>query len=130
MKPYKRIFKESNQTNLIVSSKSEASKLVDISNLKWSDTYGGVMGFTYMEAINKCPFGWRLPTVQQLYTAYVKINEDFIGLPVFPVSFKQDYYWSASISDRDSNYAWYLDFLSGEPDSYNKTNGCFVCYVK
>jgi hypothetical protein len=116
MMPYKRLFRESNQS--IVSSESEAKTMVNISNLEWSPYMGRM---TWSDAVRECPMGWRLPTVQELYTLY---QNDENGM------YNKEYYWSSSISNYDDHYAWYFDFLTGGADSYNKTNRCDVCYVK
>ena len=60
MKPYKKLFIESIES-VKVRSKTEAMEIVDISNLTWSNDAGS-MGRD--EAIENCPFGWRLPTIQ------------------------------------------------------------------
>lgn len=119
MRPYKRLFRESNQS--IVSSESEAKTMVNISNLEWSPHIGDMKGMTWSDAIRECPMGWRLPTVQELYTLY---QNDENG------KYHKEYYWSGSLSDKNELYAWYFDFLTGGADSYNKTNRCYVCYVK
>lgn len=130
MKPYKRLFNESNHLDLNVDSEREAKQLVKIDHLEWYSFSKDDKILSYSEAIDRCPFGWRLPTVQELYSAYVKLNEHFVGLPVMTTDFVQDYYWSASVSPRDFNYAWYFDFLMGNADSYNKQNKNYVKYVK
>ena len=94
MKPYKSIFKES--LNDIVDSKLEAKQIVDISNLKWGKSFK----YDWHSAKSKCPSGWRLPTIQELYTAYVQKVEGF----------KSDLYWSSSTYAQNTDDAWVVDF--------------------
>ena len=55
---------------------------------------------THNTAKSKCPSGWRLPTIQELYTAYVQKVEGF----------KSDLYWSSSTYAQNTDDAWVVDF--------------------
>jgi len=103
MKRYKRLFKES--VNDDVASKEEAEQIVDISNLQWGKTFKS----DWNSAESNCPSGWRLPTIQELYTAYVqKVS-----------GFKTSMYWSSS--SKNSEAAWYFGFIGENTYSSYKT---------
>ena len=113
MKPYKSIFKESND---IVNSNHEAKQIVDISNLEWGKAFKA----TWDSAQSKCPSGWRLPTIQELYSAYVQKVKGF----------QSYYYWSSSTDANNINYAWYVDFGYGYVFYNYKANGFYVRCVR
>ena len=89
------------QPNNISNSNSHeiAKQIVDISNLVWGELFES----DWESAQPKCPQGWRLPTVQELYTAYIhKVS-----------GFQSNYYWSSSTYAQGTNYAWLVDFDDG-----------------
>jgi hypothetical protein len=98
MKLYKSIFNES--LNDLVNFRQEAKQIVDISNLRWSKSFK----FDWYLAKSKCPKLWRLPTVQELYSAFES------GVDGFD---KSGYYWSSSTSAQHDNRAWNVDFNLG-----------------
>lgn len=114
MKPYKKVFKESDGSSE-VGSEFLAKQLVDISNLIWS---GDIQPLTWNDAISKCPSGWRLPTIQELYSAQT--------IP----GFKSKQYWSLSTYTEDISRAWNVNFGTGGVNVNNKTNSYHVRYVK
>jgi hypothetical protein len=115
MKSYKRIFQESD-SSLEVDSSDEAKQIVDISGLEWGETFKS----DWKSAQSKCPQGWRLPTVQELYTAYIQNVEGF----------ESDVYWSSSTYSLYTNLAHFVNFKSGDV-SYNfKTESYYVCCVR
>jgi hypothetical protein len=115
MKRYKSIFKESDT----IKNENEASKIVDISELEWSETLKTKL--TWDEATSNTPSGWRLPTMQELYTACQK------KLP----NFDEDYYWSSTEDFKNSNKAWVSDFSwGGEGQTIDKDSNRKVTYVK
>ena len=114
MKPYKSIFKES--LNDIVDSKLEAKQIVDISNLEWGKTFK----YDWDSAQSKCPSGWRLPTIQELYSAYVQKVEGF----------KPDLYWSSSAYAQDTYAAWGVHFDFGGVYNFRKTFDGYVRCVR
>ena len=111
MKPYKRIFNESS----IVKDISDLQQIVDISNLEWSKYFE----WDWNTAQLKCPKGWRLPTVQELFTA----DSKSIG------NFNPDSYWSSSeYSQKD---AWCVGVGNGMGVFYdNKLVRLLVRYVR
>ena len=118
MKPYKSIFKESDDS-LVVNNEREAEQTVDISNLIW----GEVKEAHWEEAIAKCPSGWRLPTVQELYTAW---DQQVPGFGRFN-------YWSLSTVPtklKSSKAAWAVTFKNGGADYYDKGDYNHIRYVK
>ena len=122
MKPYKSIFKESGGSLELafereVATEGQAKQIVDISNLVWSKDFGEK---TWKEAIYLCPTGYRLPTVQELYTAYVKRIPDF----------GNDTYWSFNTYTKNTNYAWLVPFGNGLVFYSYKTYSFYVRYVK
>ena len=102
MRPYKRLFTEVNRK---VKNISQAKQIVDISRLQFiriSDT------LTWIEATNKVPFGYRLPTIQELYTAYVQGNNVFNGRSYLEFCSNSPYYgegydWTVWTIDREGN---------------------------
>jgi hypothetical protein len=97
MKRYKSIFKESLSDE--VDSRLEAKQIVDISSLQWGKTFKS----DWISAESKCPSGWRLPTIQELYTAYKQGVEGF----------QSNLYWSSSTYAQNTNDAWFVDFYNG-----------------
>lgn len=121
MQKYKSIFKES--LNDMVDSEREAKQIVDISNLQWSKSFLS----NWDSAQSKCSGGWRLPNIQELYTAYVQNVKGF----------KPFYYWSSSTYAPDTNVGWCVSFgdknvsFKFKPNYYNyKTNLYYVRCVK
>lgn len=87
--------KQSNSdTNVfdIVDSEDEAKQKVNISNLIWKDEEENednpeeMLEMTINEAIKNTPSGYRLPTIQELYT---QIRKQYWG-------FNSDFYWTSS----------------------------------
>jgi len=58
--------------------------------LEWSKDMGAM---SFDKAHSVCPLGWRLPTVQELYTAYVQ------KVP----GFRSGLYWSSSTYAHGTN---------------------------
>lgn len=114
MKKYKSLFEENNK--LEVRSKHDAMEIVDISNLIWSKD---VESMEQDEAIDNCPAGYRLPTVQELYSAY-KLKAR---------NFKPSAYWSSNIT-MASNIGWAVNFNNGAITGEDIENSLNVCYVK
>jgi hypothetical protein len=107
MKPYKKVFRESD----LFKTQQEVKQIVDISNLEWGDVFES----NWDSAQSQCPQGWRLPTIQELYTAY---NEG--------INFKpSDFYWSSS--EYSQNHAWSVNFKNG---SVNFNVKSYVLYVR
>lgn len=114
MKPYKRIFKESGGS-LEVGLAVEAKQIVDISDLVWSEDKGKM---SWVEAMSSCSPGWRLPTIQELYTAYVQ------KVP----GFESNFYWSSSTYAQNS--VWNVHFDVGNVYYDNKTDYLYVRCVR
>lgn len=117
MKQYKSLFVESGGS-LNVGSVAEAKKIVDISDLVWSEDLSATMNWD--EAMSSCPPGWRLPTIQELYTASVQKAQ----------SFQHSNYWSSSTYAQNTNFAWYVNFSNGSVDGSLKANNYYVRCVK
>lgn len=112
MKPYKSLFSEST----LDVQKKDTNEIVDISNLQWK--HFGQMNWT--KAMNSAPAGYRLPTVQELYTAYV---QEVVG-------FDNQGYWSSSTHAGERNAAWVVNFhQDGRIGFDGKWENHFVCYV-
>lgn len=116
MKPYKKIFKESGGS-LEVGLAVEAKQIVDISDLVWSENKGKM---SWVEAMSSCSPGWRLPTIQELYTAYVQ------KVP----GFESNYYWSSSTYAQPTSSAWDVNFSSGYVGLNLKTYNYYVRCVR
>jgi hypothetical protein len=113
MQPYKSIFLES--TSDVVASVDEAKQLFDISNLEWGKDLKSKTNFYSLDY--QIPKGWRLPTIQELYTAYV------LKVP----GFKNEIYWSSG-SLTTSDFAWAVNFKWGEvSDKYKKNENYVRC---
>lgn len=96
MQRYRSLFTENNKNQ--ASSVEETRKIVNISNLVWSKTYK--KRTNYYEAIDFAKTlgeGWRLPTIQELYTARKK---NIKGLK------EKDGYVSSTEDATDNNYYW------------------------
>ena len=113
MQPYKSIFKESND---MFNSNQEAKQIVDISNLEWGKTFKA----NWDSAQSECPSGWRLPTIQELYTAYAQKVKGF----------KSYYYWSSSTYAQNTIYAWHVVFNYGFVNYNYKTDFYYVRCVR
>ena len=110
MKPYKSLFKENGET-----TEKEAKQIINISNLEWSKSFQ----YDWNMAQSKCPTGYRLPTIQELHSAYKS------GMK----GFKADVYWSSSIDFKNS--VWIVHFLDGTVGrATNKNYKNNVRYVK
>lgn len=72
MKPYKSIFSEAIARK--VKNINQAKQIVDISSLQFIRIRDVL---TWNEATSQAPLGYRLPTIQELYTAYVQGNDIF-----------------------------------------------------
>ena len=120
MKPYKSIFTES-QFKSVIDSLDEAKQIVDISNLKWSKNYENL---SYYDAKRNTPEGWRLPTIQELYTAYVQ------GVK----GFGKRTYWSLTRDNRENKNMKAINFSFHNTEypfsSYRESTKCSVRYVK
>lgn len=117
MKQYKSLFNESGGS-LEVLQQDEAKQVVDISDLVWSEDKGKQMDWN--KAISLCPLGWRLPTIQELYTAYVQ------KVP----GFQSSLYWSSSTYAQSTDNAWYVSFFDGYVYNYYKTSFGYVRCVR
>jgi hypothetical protein len=108
MRPYKRLFKESDIVDY-VEDEYEAEQIVDISNLKWLP-YGQVTEGHWDKFIGSTS-DYRLPTIQELYTAYKQNVRGFDNSEI---------YWSSSTTPNNKDYAWTLDFYNGNIGVSNK----------
>ena len=73
------------------------------------------------------PFGWRLPTLEELLSIIDhKKHTPATKLPGMFSSF----YWSSTPSDYDINYAWGIYFDYGNDSYANKSRGHYVRYIK
>lgn len=114
MKPYKRLFNEVSLSDRRVQTIQEAKQIVDISKLEWGDDLIDDRKFWYedaLEFVGKHKGGWRLPTIQELYTAYVK------QLPIFA----NTSYWSCSF--KDDYQAWGINMVRGDINLYPRGYG-------
>ena len=114
MKPYNRLFTEVSLSDRRVQTLEEAKQIVDISKLEWGDDIIDDRGFWYDEAlefVRKHNGGWRLPTIQELYTAYLK------QLPIFA----NTTYWSCSF--KDDYQAWGINMTYGRVALYSIKHG-------
>lgn len=130
MKPYKKLFSES--INDEVNSQIEAETEVNISGLQWGKAQG--RSCSWNEAIEKCPIGWRLPTIQELYTAFWNKVNDEEFLKNDP-GHSELGYWSSTRYGKHSMKCWYFTFLDYErlrqiPNVDYESNNKFVCYVR
>ena len=117
MKQYRPIFKESGGSSEVAYER-DAMQIVDISNLQWSTDMGTM---TWDKVMSSYPQGWRLPTIQELYTAYVNKISGF---------HQSGNYWSSSTYAQNTFFAWRLDFYNGKVGNSFKTKGNYVRYVK
>ena len=116
MERYKSIFTESNGDK--VASEQEAMQIVDISSLKWSKSFGPYGAY---DAKKECPSGYRLPTIQELYTAYVQ------KVP----NFKQTRtYWSGSAVPNRAGNLWSVSFYNSVVSYSGEKFQYLVKYVK
>lgn len=116
MKPYKSIFKESGGS-LEVSDFREALKTVDISDLQWSKITGKM---SWDEAVSSCPPEWRLPTIQELYTA---TREKVPG-------FSAKTCWSSTVHGENPDRAWFVQSYNGTAGFIAKRAYYYVRYVQ
>ena len=127
MKPYKKVFKEAIES-LEVDSERKAKQFVDISNLVWSED---TQQITWNDAMSSCPPGWRLPTVQELYTAMTvqDLRTAFnMNIPVFQ---SKNYWSSNTYTTKDTiSFPWCVNFGNGGAQPYAKTMNYYVRYVK
>lgn len=116
MKPYRSVFKESQREIDFISPK-EVKKIVDISNLVWSKSFKA----SFKVAQSKCPPGWRLPTIEELYTACVQ------SVP----GFEQGKYWSSTSYSKNLKEAWGVDFFAEDVFIDDKSyDGYYVRFTK
>jgi hypothetical protein len=117
MERYKSVFSESNEG--LIKNLNQACKIVDISRLKWSDILGK---YSWDEAIANCPSGWRLPTVQELYSAG-KQNID---------QFELNLYWTSSTAGRNVPNAWAVGInkFGVNVNRYMKIHSLYILCVK
>lgn len=103
---------------------NQAEKIVDISNLELNDNRPN-KHMSYLEAnqlVRKVESdGWRLPTIQELYTMY---NERFFIKNTLPNGF----YWSSSLNRYDN--AWFLDSGDGYMNLSIPSTECRVILVR
>ena len=100
MQRYKSLFSEAKGST--IASERDAKTKVDVSKLTWKSGSRS----NWETAIKKAPKGYRLPTIQELYSAY------YNGLD----GFKDTTYWSSSqppLNDEDEG-AWCIDFNRGD----------------
>lgn len=107
MKPYKSIFSES-RFKSAVDSVDEAKQIVDISNLKWSKNYEKM---SYYDAEENTPEGWRLPTIQELYTAYVQGVKGFKKVTYWSLTRHNENVkpFSFSFNNTEYPFSWFKD---------------------
>jgi len=67
----------------------------DFEKLQWGETFES----NWYEAQSNCPNGWRVPTVEEVYTALKKNVEGF----------NKTYYWSSTEDKKRKNSAFLLD---------------------
>ena len=64
---------------------------------------------------------WRLPRISELMLMF-DYEE---GKPIIE-GFTSSFYWSSTTSAYNANYAWYVNFYTGNTDYGNKTDGSYV----
>ncbi len=84
-----------------------------------------------MKACKDLGEGWRLPTKQEILMIYQNRNE----IAYYP----DDYYWTATIHDIDTEFAWYQYFEDETPDTipgkirdgenYNEEGETYINYL-
>jgi hypothetical protein len=122
MRPYKKLFSE---TIHGIEDESEAEQIVDISRLQWINSNGqwgpNVLpdNISYNLAVKETPPGFRLPTIQELYTASIKRVPGFFNST----------YWSSDWMRMAG--VWVYDFHNKQamPSKTNDSSIC-VCYVR
>ena len=102
-----------------VKDQGEAKQIVNISNLEWKEQEYAKMYWN--DAVSNTPKGYRLPTIQELYTAYIDNVEGFN---------KNNNYWSSNTHSINLLQAWDIDFSDGYVTSFNKDTKSYVRYVK
>jgi hypothetical protein len=81
--------------------------------LDWQQTTTS-MRYTYADALNYCPTGWRLPTIRELQS----LVDDAAAAPPaidtgwFP-STQAEAYWSSTKYAPDTSLAWHVYFYDG-----------------
>ena len=105
---------QTSNTNFVNTAR-EAKQIVDISNIEWQN---GERPMTYDRAITQIPNGYRLPTVQELYTAYKQNIEGFSRNEFI-----------SSNKDEDG-FIWFVNFLNGNTDTITSNTTSLVKYVK
>jgi hypothetical protein len=74
--------------------------------------------------------GWRVPTVDEL-NSLVDTANSYPSLPAgHPFNIQHSYYWTASSSAENSNYAWFVDFGSGNAWIDIKPNSWLIWCVR
>jgi len=102
VKPYKSIVKESVINGAVLEK--DAKQIVDISHLEWSEeTFSRISRLAKLKYVN----GWRLPTIQELWTAYKLKVKGFKKVQ------GKSGYWSSSLSGKDFLMGWYITFSDG-----------------
>lgn len=115
MQRYKSIFSES---TIHVVPEGLETKVININHLNWHpETFENL---TYYEAVKKAPRGYRLPTIQELYSAFVYRVPGFIAdsdhsyISSSSYSPKQGDLAGSNYSDisfeDNSEYFWFMDF--------------------
>jgi hypothetical protein len=98
---------------------SEQSVIIDNeTNLMWQSTRSDL--FSWNEAIEYCEnlefngYGdWRLPSDIELMSIFKIKNR-------FPNSIKDFFYWSSTVYEDASHYAWFIDFDYGSKNKFKK----------
>jgi hypothetical protein len=103
VKPYKSIVRESVINGAI--PKEDTKQIVDISHLEWSEETFSRLNMSLAKF--KCVNGWRLPTIQELWTAYKLKVKGFKKIK------GKSGYWSSSLSGKDFLMGWYITFSDG-----------------
>ena len=78
---------------------------------------------------------WHLPSRDELMRIWMALGPNRVNTPELFKSgaaeaFEERWYWSSTEYARDSYYAWMVNFLNGDQDSYNKFDGCGVRAVR
>lgn len=105
----------------IVDSEDEAKQKVNISNLKWKFNNEPM---TIEQAVRNTPVGYRLPTIQELYTKMINKS--------FSFNLNDNYYWSSSKMKYMGH--WYIDNEDSSElklfTTLDKNSEFYVVYVK
>lgn len=119
MKPYKSIFSEAIARK--VKNINQAKQIVDISSLQFIRIRDAL---SWNEATSQAPSGYRLPSIQELYTAYVQGNNVFNGRSYLEFCSNSPYY--------GEGYDWTVWTIDGEGniDFKDRLSPFHIVYVK